>query len=119
MPHSTGSCEPCPSPFPSLQALPTPMFPLPMDYSSAWSSQLPRTWKRGGEEPRHSSQHPMCSLELAWAERWDATLANGNAQLQTLPLKKNSSTLTPWNGVLLRMVWGKVVCSWRSPQMAE
>lgn len=31
-------------------------------------------------------QHLTCNLELVWLEGWDATLANGNAQLQILPL---------------------------------
>lgn len=48
--------------------------------------------RRGKErgESRHGSQHATCSLELAWVGEWDATLKNGNAWIQILPLKKNS-----------------------------
>lgn len=55
-----------------------------------------RSQKREGEEQVKAWQPAlMCSLEPACAERRDASLGNGNTQLQILSLKKNLPTKTP------------------------
>lgn len=84
-------------------------------HGSAQSPQLPRDQKReGGGESRHGSQLATGSLELAWVGEWDATLKNGNAQIQILPLKKNSPERNSAENGMGHCVWLEA-----RPQMAD